>query len=292
MKMLDVSSVISSATAMLTGGSMPTGELLGGIGARKPLTVSASLAGMNPEETDQRVSAALKRISGEQPVFLTRRMFPENGPTYVLVESVRWNCPAEKLDEAAGVVEGAFRAAPAESIGAALYKLRIRTRGREPRSDADHEAEAMIWIEDLRRYPGDIVLEVLNTWHSRDNGMWWPTWHEVEAELKKRQDRRMALANFIRLGLKGSTPPADPPMPAGAATTEERERACREYMERIRPGLKGEVAQTRAQVEEAAKKRLNELYHEGIDGKGTLALSAEAVELVKAKALARGEALA
>jgi hypothetical protein len=212
MKLLDVSSVISSATAMLTDGSMPTGELLGGIGARKPLTVSASLAGMNPEETDQRVSAALKRISGEQPVFLTRRMFPENGPTYVLVESVRWNCPAEKLDEAARVVEGAFRAAPAEAIGAALYKLRIRTRGREQRSDADHEAEAMIWIEDLRRYPGDIVLDVLNTWHSRDNGMWWPTWHEVEAELKKRQDRRMALANFIRRGLLKVAPEVEPPM--------------------------------------------------------------------------------
>jgi hypothetical protein len=76
------------------------------------------------------------------------------------------------------------------------------------------------------------------------------------------------------------------------ATTEERERAYREYMERIRPGLKGEVAQTRAQVEEAAKKRLKELYHDGINGKGSLTLSAEAVELAKAKALARGEALA
>jgi hypothetical protein len=75
------------------------------------------------------------------------------------------------------------------------------------------------------------------------------------------------------------------------ATTEERERAYRDYMERVRPQLKGEIAQTRAQAEEAAKKRLKELYHEGINGKGSLMLSAEAVELVKAKALARGEAL-
>jgi hypothetical protein len=212
MKLLDVSSVISSATAMLTDGSMPTGDLLGGIGARKPLTVSAGLAAMRPEETDHRVTVALKRISGQPPVFLTRRMFPEDGPTYVLVEGVRWDCPAENLDEAARIVEGAFRSAPAEAVGAALYKLRIRTRGREPRSPADQEAEAMIWIEDLRRYPGDIVLDVLNTWHCRDNGMWWPTWHEVEAELKKRQDRRMALANFIRRGLLKGTPEVEPPM--------------------------------------------------------------------------------
>jgi hypothetical protein len=76
------------------------------------------------------------------------------------------------------------------------------------------------------------------------------------------------------------------------ATVEERERAYRDYMERVRPQLKGEIAQTRAQAEEAAKKRLKELYHEGINGKGSLTLSAEAVELAKAKALARGEALA
>jgi hypothetical protein len=212
MQKLGEISMISAATAERTGQLTPIGTPLGEIGSARPLAVSASLATMRPEETDQRVSAALKRISGEPPVFLTRRMFPENGPTYVLVESVRWNCPAEKLDEAARVVEGAFRSAPAESVGAALYKLRIRTRGREPRSAADHEAEAMIWIEDLRRYPGDIVLDVLNTWHCRDNGMWWPTWHEVEAELKKRQDRRMALANFIRRGLLKGTPEVDPPM--------------------------------------------------------------------------------
>jgi hypothetical protein len=42
----------------------------------------------------------------------------------------------------------------------------------------------------------------------------------------------------------------------------------------------------------AAMKRLIVLFHAGMNGKGSLTLSAEAVELAKAKALARGEALA
>jgi hypothetical protein len=42
------------------------------------------------------------------------------------------------------------------------------------------------------------VIDVLRSWPKRDGGQWWPTWHEVQAELKARCDKRMALANFVR----------------------------------------------------------------------------------------------
>jgi hypothetical protein len=141
----------------------------------------------------------------------------------------------------------------------------------------------------LASFPEDIVQAVTDPVRgiaSEQN--WVPTLaelrHACEVRLKPRQEAAKREAELRRTQALLAAP--------SPATTEERERAYREYMERIRPGLKGEVAQTRAQVEEAAKKRLKELYHEGINGKGSLALSAEALELVKAKALARGEALA
>jgi hypothetical protein len=269
----------------------PIGQPLSEIGSGKPLMVSANLATMRPEETEERMQAALAQLSEQRPVFLTKRMYPNNGPTYVVTEGVRWSCPSEKLAEAARIVEGAFRAAPSDKISAALYRLRMLTMGRDQRSPEDQEAEYIIWIENLRCYPADIVLDTLGSWSSREDGKWWPTWHEVEAELKKRQDRRMALGMFVKTALERGLPALPVPEPT-AATTEERERAYRDYMERVRQQLKGEVAQTRAQVEEAAKKRLRELYHEGINGRGSLKLSAEAVELALAKAKARGEALA
>jgi hypothetical protein len=190
----------------------PIGQPLSEIGSGRPLMVSANLATMRPEETEERMQAALAQLSEQRPVFLTKRMYPNNGPTYVVTEGVRWSCPSEKLAEAARIVEGAFRAAPSDKISAALYRLRMLTMGRDQRSPEDQEAEYIIWIENLRCYPADIVLDTLSSWPSRDDGKWWPTWHEVEAELKKRQDRRMALANFIRRGLLKGTPEVEPPM--------------------------------------------------------------------------------
>jgi hypothetical protein len=127
---------------------------------------------------------------------------------YQLVTGVRWDCPQTKFDEVARVVAGAFRSAPEDKIAAALFRLRTLTRSREQRSDEMMEAEAVIWIEQLRCWPGDIVLDTLKTWPSRDNGQWWPTWHEVEAAIKYRADKRTALLNFVRtMGVKGTDKP-------------------------------------------------------------------------------------
>jgi hypothetical protein len=141
----------------------------------------------------------------------------------------------------------------------------------------------------LASFPEDIVRAVTDPVRgiaSEQN--WVPTLaelrHACERLMKPRQDAAKREAELRRTQALLAAP--------APATTEERERAYRDYMERVRPQLKGEVAQTRAQVEEAAKKRLKELYHEGINGRGGLMLSPEAVALVKAKALARGEAAA
>jgi hypothetical protein len=154
---------------------------------------------------------------------------------------------------------------------------------------ADAEVYVTAIAAMLSTYPEEIVRQVTDPVRGLPSKVnWLPTLaeirHECETFMRPIRDaeKRTLEARRTQALLAAPAP----------ATTEERERAYREYMERIRPGLKGEIAQTRAQAEEAAKKRLKELYHEGINQAGTLTLSAEAVELAKAKALARGEALA
>jgi hypothetical protein len=214
-------------------------------------------------------------------------MFPENGPTYVATEGVRWSCPLEKLDDAARIIDGAYRAAPSDKLSAALYRLRTLTLGREQRSASDQEAEYAIWIENLLCYPGDIVIAVLESWHLREDGKFWPTWHEVAAELNRRIARRGVIANFVRAAIERGVPALPAPEPlipvadipgAGEriAAHWDAERQRWEKAGHARPlGKRKEVPEQVARKAEAA---LDELR--GIE---LPKISAEALKLTLAK---------
>jgi hypothetical protein len=160
---------------------------------------AAALAKLTPQETNARMEACLERISGRRPVFGRRMMFPENGPAYSITEAASWKCATEsQRNEALAAVEFALRPAGEDEIGAALYTLRIMTRGRDQRTDADREAEGMIWLSHLQQFPADIVLTTLRNWPKRHDGQWWPTWHDVQKELDAMTSGRRLLAEHIR----------------------------------------------------------------------------------------------
>lgn len=169
--------------------------------ALAPSQPAAALAKLTPQETNARMEACLERISGVRPVFARRMMFPANAPAYSITETASWKCASEaQRNEALAAVEFALRPAAEDDIGAALYSLRIMTRGRDQRSDADREAEAMIWLAHLSRFPADIVLTVLKNWPMRPDGQWWPTWHDVQKELEAQTSSRRLLAEHLRSG--------------------------------------------------------------------------------------------
>jgi hypothetical protein len=160
---------------------------------------AAALAKLTPQETNARMEACLERISGRRPAFSRRMMFPSDGPAYSVTETASWKCATEpQRNEALAAVEFALRPADPDAIGAALYTLRIMTRGRAQMAEADREAEAMIWLEHLRRFPADIVLTTLRNWPTRPNGQWWPVWHEVQKDLEAQTSARRLLAEHIR----------------------------------------------------------------------------------------------
>lgn len=162
---------------------------------------AAALAKLTPQETNARMEACLERISGRRPAFGRKMMFPANGPAYSITETASWKCASEsQRNEALAAVEFALRPAGEEDIGAALYTLRIMTRGRDQRADADREAEGMIWLSHLQQFPADIVLTTLRNWPLRPDGQWWPTWHEVQREIDAQASGRRLLAQHIRAG--------------------------------------------------------------------------------------------
>jgi hypothetical protein len=243
-------------------GSVSIGTRLPAIGSGKPLSSSNALALLRPEEFDARMIAALQRLTGLSPAFETRLSLPNNGPATRTIIGVHWDCPADKRDEAVAIVERGLKAAPDGKIVAALYRLRTFTRGRAERSSADQEAEAVIWAEQLRCWPGDAALDIIHNWPSRENGQWWPTWHEVEQAIKERCQKRIAIANLLRRAEPGLaiTSRVDPL--GASATAEERERAVKLYYETLRPGL--ENLPSLEEVQRANEARLSEL-HKGRD---------------------------
>lgn len=98
------------------------------------------------------------------------------------------------------MVDYSLRPAGEDDLGAALYTLRIMTRGRERYEADDREAEAIVWLQQLRKYPADIALDVIRNWTSRSDGQWWPTWHDVSQELEGQTITRRLLAQHIRSG--------------------------------------------------------------------------------------------
>lgn len=201
---------------------------------------AAALAKLTPQETNARMEARLESISGRRPTFARRMMFPSDGPAYSVTEAASWKCATEsQRNEALAAVEFALRPADPDAIGAALYTLRIMTRGRAQTSDADREAEAVIWLEHLRRFPADIVLTTLRNWPTRPNGQWWPVWHEVQKDLEAQTSARRLLAEHIRASKCLPAPAAEPEM----ASDEQREQAAaraKEWTQKRREEQQGE----------------------------------------------------
>ena len=203
---------------------------------------AAALAKLTPQETNARMEAHLERISGRRPVFARRMMFPSDGPAYSVTETASWKCAtASQRNDALAAVEFALRPADEDALGAALYTLRIMTRGRAQMSEADREAEATIWLEHLRRFPADIVLTTLKNWPTRPNGQWWPVWHEVQKDLEAQTSARRLLAEHIRAN---KCLPAPVDHTEGKEPDDEaRERAAaraKEWTQKRREELEGE----------------------------------------------------
>jgi len=163
------------------------------------------------------------------------------------------------------------------------------TRGRDQRSDADREAEAMIWLSHLQRFPADIVLVTLKNWPTRPDGQWWPTWHDVQQDLEAQTSGRRLLADHIRKG-ECLPPPSKDFEPDDSPEALER-RAKQAAAARERFGIKHEAGETvvdrEALPQALREERDRAVSHAAAKLKGRMELSDEALAIFRKDMAAR-----
>jgi hypothetical protein len=92
-----------------------------------------------------------------------------------------------------------------ESLIRELAKLRTKV-GRRAEEGSDMELLFEAYVEDLREYPADIVLEVLRTWPNLSK--WWPALEELKQPIGWRVRQRAGfLAALEAVANRGSAAP-------------------------------------------------------------------------------------
>jgi hypothetical protein len=279
---LDITSSQSSETTgfqkLALTAARPIGQQLGEIGAVAKREPSRTLASILPAETDNRLMASLERIGGQRPVFKRHAMCPENAPTYWVIKGMSWTCPQDRQKEALEAVDHSLRPAHEETLAQALYTLRTVTRGRTANGDDDREAEAMIWIEALRAYPADIVIDTLRTWSERKDGMWWPTWHDVQKVLAQRSSDRQFMFWHIKSGKCLPMPKVETSQePTAESRARVRQRAA-EVREMLNPKPAVETSELTIALRNGHDDKARSLIKASMVG---VKLSAEALAIVE-----------
>lgn len=209
-----------------------------------------------------------------------RGRYPENGPAYWICERATWGCETEEQRaQALEVVEFGLRPAPESEVAQALLTLRILTRGRDRYEADDREAEAIVWLCQLRPFPADIVIATLKDWPSRPDGQWWPTWHDVHKVIDAATAARRMLAEHIRSGACLPKPKPDAELPAdddAAAWRRRRELAEAAMARNARPRSPMQQPMTEAEFDAWASAEIARLREESAAGEYTLSPAARA----------------
>ena len=96
----------------------------------------------------------------------------------------------------------------------ALTRLRLRTKARRETTE-DMAAAFALYAEDLAAFPADAVHETLEGWPRRENGMWWPSWSELDTVLRaKASFRRRARAALVVFMAERADPDQADPNPS------------------------------------------------------------------------------
>lgn len=82
---------------------------------------------------------------------------------------------------------------PAEEILKLMYRLELVTNNGKEKSDIDKKARAAVWIEELSKYPADIVTKAMKSKYK-----WFPSL----AEVTERCDNEMAYRELLRQGIR------------------------------------------------------------------------------------------
>ena len=90
-------------------------------------------------------------------------------------------------DTAIKMLDKALEPLPSKTILQELTRLKLKTMARNMTTE-ELSLQLAVYVDELSEYPADIVVKVLRDWPR--NSKWWPTWHELDIELRWRTNRR------------------------------------------------------------------------------------------------------
>ena len=111
----------------------------------------------------------------------------------------------------------ALHPAGKNAVAPLVARLRARTKSRDP-GDSGARFAAEVLVDDLSRYPIDIVQWVCEEWVARDAGKWFPAWAELRELAERRVQPRQSLEKALRWVLAGEPDTHDWKRSVGASS--------------------------------------------------------------------------
>lgn len=151
----------------------------------------SALAARNPDENDKSLLQCLNHTLKLSLSIETRSKFSEHGwePDYRVI--IR-DMDDLKKAQALAIVEQYSVPLPASKIAELIARLQIIAPERE-KSVVDIKARTAIWIEELSKFPADVVTKAL-----KGRYRWFPSL----AEVLERCENEVAYRNLIKRGIR------------------------------------------------------------------------------------------
>ena len=201
--MKQVGSLITGGPSPEQRGEKPTGRPHGETGSG-PLVAESSRRDMHPALLDRTVtdntSALLSRMRSLGVSLSVEKesrwkVNPQTGEqtwSRIPIRAIYCLSQNHSLSEAKKLMTAAMAPASIQDITQWLAYLNVTTKGQN-RSERDFDLMAAAYVQELRKWPGDVVKEVLTNWGEE----WFPGMGPLKEALKKVAGDRVMLAQTI-----------------------------------------------------------------------------------------------
>ena len=161
-------------------------------GAGLMVMTASQLVQKTPEENDKNLLHYLTHTLNLPISIVTENGYSEYGWYPVYKVNIEHMTHAQKMLAMQAIKE--FNVPlPAEDILKLMYRLELITNIGKDRTEVDKKARAAVWVEELSKYPADVVTKAMKAKYK-----WFPSL----AEVMDRCDNEMAYRELLRQGIR------------------------------------------------------------------------------------------
>jgi hypothetical protein len=114
---------------------------------------------------------------------------------YIMTQEV----PERDYQKAVALLEASLEPLPPDLIKLELTRMKVKTAARNMTTE-EITLQFTIYMDELRLFPADVVVHVLQNWPDRSK--WWPTWYDLNDELRFWSAKRELMLEALLRGPK------------------------------------------------------------------------------------------